>query len=110
MPLAWSTGSGAVVLAKVCLYHRRMPGHGLGRSLDDRPPIVEDQDTMAELGDRLHHVLDHHDRDPELVDVADERDQPRNLPGHQPRAYLIQEEQLRLRAQSARQVQALEVE
>src|SRR5262245_4923220 len=84
----------------------RVAHHDLGRALYQELAEVENDDSLGELGDGAHHVLDPEDRQSELVqDVADDLDRRGELRIVEPCHHLVEQQHLGLPCKRLRQLE-----
>ena len=97
-----------MLLAQVGPDHVRVGGHLCGRAGADRPAEVDHHHPVGQVHHQAHVVLDHDDRDAQLVaDVEDEAGHVLGLlevhPGHR----LVEQQQLGLHGQRAAELDPL---
>src|SRR5579883_1721988 len=93
--------------SQVGLHHPGIREDGGGGALGDALPVVQDDHPGAEGHDRLHHVLDVHDRDAQSVHPADELDAFLLLHGVQAGHNFVEEEDTGAQCQGPGQVEPL---
>ena len=70
-------------------------------------PFGQHEHVLGEAHHRLHHVLDHHDGDAAFADRADHRHHVAHLGRIEAGQHLVEQQQLRLDRQRARELQPL---
>src|SRR5205814_4517648 len=94
--------------AEVRLDHRRVGGDLARLALGDLAPVVQDDHAVGDAHDQVHVVLDHDQRQPQLVAQADDEVHERaRLGGVEPTGGLVEQHAARLGGEGARQLQAL---
>src|SRR5574337_1403733 len=76
--------SSMISLSKVRLDDLLVDDDLLRRALDNLPPRRDDDDTVRQLHDRFHDVLDDHEGDAALSDLADQGHHLLKLDGREP--------------------------
>src|SRR6185503_5899366 len=109
-PYPASTSRSESLSAKVGPLHFRVLHDLLGRSLADDPSRVEAHDTLRETHHRLHDVLDHDDRDPGVVQRAQDREHLVDLVAGEPRHALVRDQQPRPCRHRARQLELAQLD
>src|SRR5260370_39063008 len=94
--------------AEVRLDHRRVGGDLARLALGDLAPVVQDDHAVGDAHDQVHVVLDHDQRQPQLVAQADDEVHERaRLGGVQPPGGLVEQHAARLGGEPPPRLQAL---
>src|SRR3990172_7142255 len=97
--------SSTLALSEIGLDNKRVVPYLPGGPLGDLLPVVEDHDPVGDGHDDLHVVLDDHDRDPSLLYPPDNLDRLVELMGIQAGKRLVEQKQLGLCGEGARDLE-----
>src|SRR2546428_1244184 len=108
MSVAWRAESAMGSLAEIRVDHVRIRLRVLRRAVEDQLPLVHHEDTLHVVEEDVETVLDHDEREAELLPEPDDavEDLPRELRGH-PRGGLVQEEKSRFPHEGPRDLEEL---
>src|SRR3989442_538912 len=109
----WATSRcsiSSIGLAQICADDVRVAHHLPWESLGDDLPVAQHHDTVGEVENGAHDVLDEDDRRAAVADLADELERVGHLRRRQPREHLVQQHQPRLGREGAGEIEKLAFE
>src|SRR5881296_415171 len=109
----WATSRcsiSSISLAQIGADDVRVAHHLPWESLGDDLPVAQHDDTVGQVENGAHDVLDEDDRRAAVADLADELERVGHLRRRQPREHLVQQHQPRLGRERAGEIEELAFE